>query len=145
MCNIEEAKILDVLDNTPDGILTICTLINNNIRFTDDICNAIHNLIGKGVLKQRDCESFAVERSDNKKSCYGDQKFFNQYVHLTREQLRNEISRWNREAHGLVIQIMDDIGSCINSRCVSSKDEGIQYFDDTYSGGVFEYSFIVLL
>ena len=144
MCNITEAKILDILDHTHDGILTISTLIYNNIRFTNEIYNAIHNLIRKGILKQRDCENFAVERIDNKKSRYGEQKFFNQYVHLTKEQLLNQIAKWDKEAHGLAIQIMDDMGSCINSRCVSSKDEGVEYFNGTYDGGNFEYSFIVL-
>lgn len=144
MDNITETKILDILDKTHDGILTISTLRNNNIRFTNEICNAIHNLISKGVLKERDCGDFAVERLDNKKGCYGEQKFFNEYIHLTKAQLLEQITKWNKEAHGLIIQIMDDIGSCINSRCVSSKDEGIQYFKDTYDGGNYEYSFIVL-
>ena len=143
MSNITETKILEILDKTHDGILTINILRKNNIRFSDEICDMIHNLIGKGILKERDCEDFAVERPDNKNSCYGEQKFFNQYIHLTKTQLIKEITEWDKKAHGLVIQIMDDIGVCINSRCVSNKNTGIQYFNDTYDNS-YTYTFIIL-
>lgn len=138
-----EEKILNILDKTHDGILTLSTLRQSKIRFTNEVCNTIHNLINKGILKKRDCEDFAVERVDNTKSCYGEQKFFNQYIHLTKVQLMEEIEKWNKEAHGLVIHIMNDIGSCINSKCVSSKEEGIQYFNDTYDDR-YKYEFIIL-
>lgn len=138
-----EEKILNALDNTHDGILTLGILRQKNIRFTNEVCNAIHNLINRGVLKERDCEDFAVERVDNTKSCYGEQKFFNEYIHLTKVQLIEEIAKWNKEAHGLVIHIMDDIGCCINSKCISCKEDGIQYFNNTYDGR-YRYEFIIL-
>jgi hypothetical protein len=90
-------------------------------------------------LKRRDCEDFAVERTGNTKSRYGEQKFFNSCIHLTKKQLEEKISEWNNHVHDLVIHIMDDIGCCINSRHISDEEEGIQYFNKTYND---EYSYV---
>ena len=141
MNSILEKILLSVLDETHDGILSLSVFRKNNMQLTEEVYKVIDSLIDKGVLKERDCESFAIERVGNTRSCYGEQKFFNMYIHLTREQLTEEISKQNN-VHGLVIVIMDDIGSCIHSKNVSSKDEGIQYFNKMYDSE-YSYEFII--
>ena len=142
MDSILEKFLLNVLDETHDGILSLSVFRKNNIQLTEEVYKVIDSLIDKGVLKERDCEGFAIERVGNTRSRYGEQKFFNMYIHLTREQLTEEISKQNN-VHGLVILIMDDIGSCIHSKNVSSKDEGIQYFNKMYDSE-YRYAFIIL-
>ena len=141
MDSILEKILLNVLDETYDGILSLSVFRKNNIQLTEEVYKVIDSLIDKGVLKERDCESFAIERAGNTRSRYGEQKFFNMHIHLTREQLTEEISKQNN-VHGLVILIMDDIGSCIHSKNVSSKDEGIQYFNEMYNSE-YRYTFII--
>lgn len=133
MNNIMETMILKILDGTHDGILSLGVLRKNNIQLTREVNDAVCDLIDKGILIRRDCESFAVERAGNTKSRYGEQPFFNSYIHLTRQQLEETISEWNSNVHGLIMHIMDDTGSCINSRHISDKDEGRQYFNATYN------------
>ena len=53
--------------------------------------------------------------------------FFNQYIHLTAVEFAEKIRRWNQSAHGLVIIILNDIGTCINSKEIKSKAEGEAY------------------
>lgn len=139
MDNIMEAMVLKVVDETHDGILSPGVLRKNNIPFTKEVSDAVYGLIDKGILKRYDCENFAVERTGNTKSRYGEQKFFNSCIHLTKKQLEEKISEWNNHVHGLVIHIMDDIGCCINSVHISDEEEGIQYFNKTYND---EYSYV---
>lgn len=80
------------MDGTYDGILSLGVLRKNNIQLTSrEINDAVCDLIDKGILIRRDCESFAVERAGNTKSQYGEQSFFNSYIHLTRQQLAETI------------------------------------------------------
>lgn len=143
MDNIMEAMVLKVVDETHDGILSLDVLRKNNISFTKEVRDAVYDLIDKGILKRRDCENFAVERTGNTRSRYGEQKFFNSYIHLTKKQLEEKILEWNNHVHGLVIHIMDDIGCCINSVHISDKEEGIQYFNKTYNDE-YSYAFTIL-
>ena len=137
-----ETIILDAMDKTHDGILSMSVIRKNTIPLNKEVYKVIFDLIDKGILKKRDCESFALERVGNTRSRYGEQKFFNMYIHLTRKQLTEELSKWNN-VHGLVIHIMDDIGSCIHSKNVSSKNEGIQYFNKMYDRE-YRYEFTIL-
>lgn len=143
MDNIMEAMVLKVVDETHDGILSLDVLRKNNISFTKEVRDAVYDLIDKGILKRRDCENFAVERTGNTRSRYGEQKFFNNYIHLTKKQLEEKISERNNHVHGLVMHIMDDIGCCINSVHISDEEEGIQYFNKTYNDE-YSYAFTIL-
>ena len=88
---------------------------------------------------QRDCYDFACERANNQKSKYGEQKYFNQYIHLRKKDL---IKKCNDVSyHGLKIIIMDDIGSCINSRLIKNESEGLLYFKKYYNN---EYTYEII-
>ena len=133
--SISEDELLSIVDNTHDGILTLATLRQHKIQFSDEVCHLINKLIDAGILKQRDCYDFACERADNQRSKYGEQKYFNRYVHLKKEDLLRGCSK--EPYHGLKIIISNDIGSCINSKEIKDENEGLSYFnkfyDDTYS------------
>ena len=136
---ITEEELLSIIDNTHDGILSLTTLRKNNIIFSDSVCDIINTLIDTGILKQRDCYDFACERTNNEKGKYGEQKYFNRYIHLTKEDLLKSCNE--TPYHGLKIVILNDIGSCINSKAIKDENEGLLYFKKYYSN---EYTYEII-
>lgn len=135
-----EKMLLDLIDNkTADGILSLGVLRRNGIRFTDEINNCIRLMICNGTLVERDSTNFSAERPGNPRSKWGFQKNFDQYIHLTKDDLKKKIEEDNRS--GLKIIILDDINSCIASYFVSSEAEGTLFFETNYSGP-YSYHFI---
>ena len=136
-----EEKILDLIDNkTHDGVLTLGVLRRNNITFNDETLRVINALIDTGVLVKRDSYNFSAERAGNTRSKWGMQKNFDQYIHLTKAELKCQIDAC-ADKHGLKIVILDDVGSCINSEFIQSEADGTAYFVKYYEAP-FSFCFV---
>ena len=138
---IIETKLLDIIDNkTHDGLLTLRVLRQNGIALTNDIINAIQNLIRRGVLVKRNSYHFSAERPDNSRSKWGAQRYFDRYLHLTVEALAVQIAE-DDEKHGLKVVILDDVSSAIHSVFVDSEADGASYFQKNY-GTPYSFCFV---
>lgn len=127
-----EKMLLDLIDNkTEDGVLSLGVLRRNGIRFTDAINSCIRLMICNGILVERDSTNFSAERPGNPRSKWGMQKNFDQYIHLTKDELQKQIEDDNHS--GLKIIVLDDVNSCICSQFVESEEAGAAFFAKYYT------------